>query len=65
MNDFIKEKRKNSQVFQNMCWRCPTVSSQCAGSLEVLWMLLHYESIQVPQSFSGILSFDTLDRFWA
>jgi hypothetical protein len=56
MNDFNKERRNNSQVFQNVCWRCLAVSSQCDGSLDVLWMILHHFS-QWLLVFQGVVSF--------
>jgi hypothetical protein len=47
-----------AQQFQGVskfwCWRCPTVSSRCAGSLDVLWMLLHHTPRL--ERFHGLLS---------
>ena len=54
MNDFNKEWRNNSQVFQNVCWCCPAVSSKCAGSLDEWAMLLHHTPRL--ENFHGLLS---------
>jgi hypothetical protein len=39
----LKNDATISKAFQNLYRRCPAVfSARCAGSLDVLWMLLHH-----------------------